>query len=142
MQRFAEEMLRKPTPAEEALAQILTRAGGGRLRRKFVRQWAFGGRWILDFYFPDERIGIEVDGVSHHSAERRRRDAQKARAREKRGIVLVRMTNAQVLFGSQKMLLDKLRAPWRGQVRNSKVSVSPRRRPRSYTAPAAAASHR
>lgn len=111
--RFAVRMRQEPTPAEEALAQILKEVGGGRLRAKFVRQSVLGGRWILDFYFPDERIAIEVDGQWHHFADGRRRDLEKQRACEKRGIVLLRLSNREVLRGSRAFLLDRLRRVFR-----------------------------
>lgn len=111
-QRYAERMRRGPTRAERALERMLNDVDGGRLRGSFVRQWAFGGEWILDFYFRDRRVGIEVDGRSHLRAERKRRDALKERACERRGIVLVRVTNEAVLSGSRIAVLRKLREGW------------------------------
>jgi very-short-patch-repair endonuclease len=54
-----------PTPAERELERILNSLNGGVLRGRFFREWAFADKWILDFFFHEVRLGIEVDGSVH-----------------------------------------------------------------------------
>src|SRR5687767_9899490 len=93
---YAGQMLRHPTRAELALHRLLSELGNGRLRGTYIRQWPFLGRWILDFYFPALRLGIEVDGLSHRRPEQRRRDELKERACARIGVTLIRLTNREV----------------------------------------------
>ena len=104
-QRFAERNRRAPTPAEKELAQILRENFRG---VEWIPQWAFDGKWILDFYFRTASVGIEVDGRYHEAPNQMKRDDAKARACAARGIVLIRVTNAEV-FGDRVLLLKKIR---------------------------------
>ena len=64
LQTFRTELRHHLTPAEATLWKNLKRsqlAG-----RKFRRQHSIGN-YILDFYCPSERIGIELDGEVHFS---------------------------------------------------------------------------
>ena len=54
-----------PTPAERELENILNALNDGALRGRFFREWTFADRWILDFFFHEIRLGIEVDGSIH-----------------------------------------------------------------------------
>jgi very-short-patch-repair endonuclease len=62
--------------------------------RREVRQ----GTGASDFFFPRERVAVEVDGPHHRAATwRAARDLQKAEQLCARGILTVRLTNAEVL---------------------------------------------
>ncbi len=63
---------------------------------KFRRQHPVE-RFVLDFYCPELRLAIEVDGRQHLEAEGLARDAARADALGKRGIRVVRFTNTEVL---------------------------------------------
>ena len=56
---FRTKLRKKLTPAEAALWNILKKS---KIEgRKFRRQYGVG-KYVLDFYCPSERLGIELDG--------------------------------------------------------------------------------
>ena len=116
---IADERREHPTRAERALAAILTGLNEGALDGRFRREWVCGGRWIVDFYFPEVRLGIEVDGGYHRSTVQRGWDLFKEGGLESAGVTLLRLTNEEV-FGDRERLLGKLRQAWRTALRNSR----------------------
>lgn len=106
-QRRALKRKKSYTPAEKRLEQILSSLGEGALRGKFHREWVFG-RWIVDFFFWENRLGIEVDGPYHRTVRQIRRDALKTSDLERAQITLLRLTNEEI-FGDQEALVGKLR---------------------------------
>jgi very-short-patch-repair endonuclease len=123
LQRIAAERREHPTRAERALAAILAELNEGALDGRFRREWVCSDHWILDFYFPEVRLGIEVDGGYHRSTVQRGRDLLKASELESAGITLLRLTNEEVL-GDRTRLLDKLRHAWRKARRNSRANAA------------------
>jgi very-short-patch-repair endonuclease len=121
LELIATERREHPTRAERALATVLNEVNGGALEGRFRREWVCGGRWIVDFYFPEVRLGIEVDGGYHRSTAQRGRDLLKGSALELVGITLLRLTNEEV-FGDRERLLEKLRHAWREARRNSRAT--------------------
>lgn len=101
-----------PTRAERALEAILTEINGHALEGRFRREWICGGRWIVDFYFPEVRLAIEVDGGYHRSTFQLGWDLFKSAELESAGITLLRLTNQEVL-GDRARLVAKLRRAWR-----------------------------
>ena len=70
---------------------------GRQLRgRKFRRQHSVAG-YVLDFYCPDERLAVELDGSVHDDPARQAYDARRQRALERDGIRVLRFTNETVL---------------------------------------------
>jgi very-short-patch-repair endonuclease len=63
---------------------------------KFRRQHP-SGTYILDFYCSDARLGVEVDGAVHESAERAARDAKRDACFAREGIRTLRISAADVL---------------------------------------------
>jgi very-short-patch-repair endonuclease len=112
LQSAAEARREDPTRAERALEAILNGLGEGALEGRFRREWVCGGRWIVDFYFPEVRLGIEVDGGYHRSASQRSWDLFKASALDAAGVTVLRVTNEEV-FGDRERLLERLREAWR-----------------------------
>jgi len=43
----------------------------------FVRQYPIGMRWVLDFAFVKERVGIEIDGSNHDTKKQTKLDHAK-----------------------------------------------------------------
>jgi very-short-patch-repair endonuclease len=86
----AREGRKHGTAAERAAWQIL------RARRclglRFRRQQPIGP-FIADFYCPELRLVIEVDGAIHHSAEQRYYDAIREHVLAMLGVIVVRMAN-------------------------------------------------
>ncbi len=82
------------TAAEACLWQLLM--GRQLLGRKFRRQHSVGS-YILDFYCPEERLAIELDGASHDDPLRSKYDHKRTEYLTRQGIRVVRIDN-QVLF--------------------------------------------
>lgn len=119
LELIADERREHPTRAERALAAILGGLNEGALDGRFRRECVCGGRWIVDFYFPEVRLGIEVDGGYHRSTVQRGWDLFKEGALESAGVTLLRLTNEEV-FGDRERLLGKLRQAWRAALRNAR----------------------
>ncbi len=115
----AAERRARPTRAERALAAILLGLNGGALDGRFRREWVCGGRWIVDFYFPEVGLGIEVDGGYHRSRMQRSRDLLKAAELEAAGVSLLRLTNEEIFAGRER-LVAKLRRAW-GEARRNRA---------------------
>jgi len=114
----ARERREQPTRAERELAAILSGLNEGALEGRFRREWV-RGEWIVDFYFPEVRLGIEVDGGYHRSTLQHGRDLVKTSGLEDAGVTLLRLTNAEV-FGDRARLVGKLREAWRSAARRAR----------------------
>lgn len=101
-----------PTRAERALEIFLAEVNGHALQGRFEREWVCGGRWIVDFYFPEVRLAVEVDGGYHRSTFQLGWDLFRAAELEAAGLTVVRLTNQEVL-GDRARLRARLRAAWR-----------------------------
>lgn len=119
--RNARTLRKRPTRAEQHLEALLNALNDGVLKDRFFTQWAFADKWILDFFFHENRLGIEVDGSIHDKAEQQIRDRAKDAACREWGITLIRVTNSQV-FGPEEALVQILRDGWRQACRNIKSS--------------------
>jgi very-short-patch-repair endonuclease len=63
---------------------------------KFRRQYGVG-LYIIDFYCPELKLAIEIDGESHFGSEKTRAsDLNRQKYIESFGIKLVRFTNTEV----------------------------------------------
>jgi len=78
---------------------------------KFRRQYAVGG-YIVDFFCPDARLAIELDGGEH--ATRRDYDLRRERDLTARGIRTVRFWNSDVLQNLDGVLQTILAAVCEG----------------------------
>ena len=87
------------TPAEATLWRALKGRGVDGL--KFRRQQGIGP-YILDFYCPDRRLGIELDGASHDC--KHEYDEKRTEYLRRQGIRILRFTNQQVFTSLQKVL--------------------------------------
>ena len=114
----ARERRQRPTRAERELGAILSGLNEGALEGRFRREWV-RGEWIVDFYFPEVRLGIEVDGGYHRSTLQHGRDLVKTSGLEDAGVTLLRLTNAEV-FGDRARLVGKLREAWRSAARRAR----------------------
>ena len=83
---------KNPTPSESLLWEAIR---GGRIEgRKFRRQQPIGP-FIVDFYCPEERLVVEVDGPVHDRQQRE--DAGRQEAIEMLGLHFVRITHDEVI---------------------------------------------
>jgi very-short-patch-repair endonuclease len=62
---------------------------------KFRRQHELGP-YILDFYCPELRIAIELDGGGHGYVSRQLRDRERAKFLDKQGIAVLSFWNRQI----------------------------------------------
>jgi very-short-patch-repair endonuclease len=65
-------------------------------RIKFRRQFSVG-RYILDFYCPECRVGIEADGGQHYEDKGKQRDKLRTRDLNKLGVEILRFSDRQIL---------------------------------------------
>jgi len=63
---------------------------------KFRRQYAIG-RYVVDFYCPETRIVIEVDGDSHFTDEARAYDEARELYLKAHNLRVLRFTNEEVM---------------------------------------------
>jgi len=63
---------------------------------KFRRQFAISN-YIVDFYCPELKFGVEVDGGEHHKAEYLKRDLIRTRQLARHDIEIIRFSNNEVL---------------------------------------------
>ncbi|MCY4584099.1 MAG: DUF559 domain-containing protein [Chloroflexi bacterium] len=119
--QIADRHRKNPTRAEAEFRNILNQLNGGVLRGKFKREHAVSGKWIVDFFFPEIRLAVEIDGSVHLTDEQRKRDKLKDEDCARFDITVLRITNREV-FGNRKALISKLRAGWRQALsRNNRI---------------------
>ena len=63
---------------------------------KFRRQFSVG-RYVLDFYSPEYKLGIEIDGGKHYEDKGKREDDFRTIELAKQGIGISRFSNLDVL---------------------------------------------
>ena len=84
---------KKQTDAESRLWAILRNRNldGIKFRRQFP-----AGNYILDFYAPELKVGIEVDGGQHYIPGNIEYDSSRTEGLEKYGIRILRVSNHYV----------------------------------------------
>ena len=88
------ELRKNMTEAEKALWKELR---GKRLAGlKFFRQYGIGA-YIADFYCPQRKLVIEVDGGQHFSEDGKTHDAQREHYMSSLGIYTLRFSNLDIL---------------------------------------------
>jgi very-short-patch-repair endonuclease len=82
------------TPAEATLWRLLQRS---QLQgRKFRRQHSIGP-YIVDFYCPEERLVVELEGSAHDSERAAARDDVRERFLSNAGLSVLRVENRNIL---------------------------------------------
>ena len=93
LQIAAREMRKEPTQAERMPWGVLR---GSRLGVRFRRQHP-AGHFILDFWCPEAKLAVEVDGDVHDSDDRREKDAHRTALLDQYGYKVIRFRNDEVL---------------------------------------------
>ncbi|NEN24737.1 DUF559 domain-containing protein [Cryomorpha ignava] len=93
LKTFRKNLRNNLTPAEAKLWTLLK--GKGLEGRKFRRQHSFAN-YILDFYCPEERLAIELDGQGHFEATQAEYDRERDLFLEYSGIRVLRFENKWV----------------------------------------------
>lgn len=85
---------RNQTETEKKLWAILRsrKVGGIKFRRQFSID-----NYVLDFYCPEYRLGIEADGGGHYEDRRKRRDKLRTRELSKSGVEILRFSDLDIL---------------------------------------------
>ncbi|MGH6694002.1 endonuclease domain-containing protein [Sphingopyxis sp.] len=91
--KIARGLRREMSLPEVMLWQRLRARPGG---VKFRRQHPLG-RFVADFYAPDARMIVEVDGMAHDLGDRPERDLARDEWLRGQGFVVVRVAAAEVL---------------------------------------------
>jgi len=89
---FRKKLRNKLTPQEVIL---WSRLKNSQLGYKFRRQYSVGN-YILDFYCPKARLGIEIDGSQHFETKAIEYDTIRSQSLSKAGIQILRFTNTEV----------------------------------------------
>jgi len=76
---------------------------------KFRRQHQFGP-YVLDFFCPEARVAVELDGGQHFESAAVERDAERDAYLASRGVRVLRFTNREVRFERDAVLAAILSA--------------------------------
>jgi very-short-patch-repair endonuclease len=114
-ERYKRSALRNNMPPAEKL--LWRRLRGKQLEGcKFRRQYSIGA-FVVDFYVPELKLAIEVDGDSHAGEAAQVYDAERQAFLESKGTRVIRFTNQQV-YGELEgvveailQLVKELRSP-------------------------------
>lgn len=74
---------------------------------KFRRQFSVG-KYVLDFFSPDLKLAIEVDGATHVTNEQLKNDMNRQASLENAGIVFLRFSNIEV-YETLDYVIDEIR---------------------------------
>ena len=96
------------TEAESAFWNIAKSNGLGQTCR---RQYIIG-QYIVDFFFRQSMLIVEIDGGYHSTEEQQREDAIRQDWLEHMGYRLLRFTNEEVLFDTDKVI-EKIKLNFR-----------------------------
>jgi very-short-patch-repair endonuclease len=89
------KMLRSTMPEAEVI--LWSKLKGKSLNGyKFRRQYSIE-KFVVDFYCPELKLAIEVDGDSHYREGAEQRDREREAVIESYGISFLRFTNRQVV---------------------------------------------
>jgi very-short-patch-repair endonuclease len=105
------------TPAEAVFWRIVKNSNLD--GRKFRRQHSVG-RYVLDFYCPSEKLGIELDGEGHYYALQHILDMERDRFVRHFGIKVLRFENRAV-FEETVWMIDQIRAAFGWKSRRPEV---------------------
>jgi very-short-patch-repair endonuclease len=118
---FRKALRNEPTFAERALWNGLRGNGIG---AKFRRQESIGN-YVVDFYCPEVRLAVEVDGASH--SEREEYDARRDQHLAEVKVTTLRFSDAEVLYSSEKVLTSIRETVERMRVEGKAVRSTPQR---------------
>ena len=100
----ARELRRNPTEVEEIAWQFLRRPQSRGV--KFRRQHALGP-YVVDFYCPQRRLVVELDGGVHGQQAQVRRDARRDAHLRKMGYRVLRFSNG-IIERAPEAFADKV----------------------------------
>ena len=98
---FRKELRKSATAAEAVLWKHLQRRQ--LLGKKFRRQHSIG-RYIVDFYCPESRVIVELDGAGHYSITMENYEVERTKYLEGLGLKIVRFENKDLLENLEEVL--------------------------------------
>ncbi|MBP5213762.1 MAG: DUF559 domain-containing protein, partial [Bacteroidales bacterium] len=88
------------TETENAFWQIAKGCGlGEKCRRQYII-----GKYIVDFFFRESKLVVEIDGEYHFSKGQQYEDAIRQKWLEDLGYKVLRLTNEQILFDTENSI--------------------------------------
>lgn len=90
-----------PTDAEKYLWYELRESQLN--NKKFRRQHSIG-KYVVDFYCPEEKLVIELDGEQHYEADQKKYDQRRTEYLEGLNLRVIRFRNTDVLFDRDKVV--------------------------------------
>ena len=88
------------TEAESAFWQI---AKGNGLGQKCRRQYIIG-EYIVDFFFRQSMVIVELDGAYHAAEEQQEKDKERQDWLEQKGYKILRFSNEQILYDTDNTI--------------------------------------
>ncbi|MCM8569491.1 endonuclease domain-containing protein [Gramella jeungdoensis] len=109
LEPYRKKLRKSPTPAEAFLWKCLQnrRLGG----RKFRRQHSIEN-YIADFYCPEERLVVELDGQGHYNELAHESDSNRTQDLNNLGIRVVRFEN-KLVFENLEQVLQEIKDNFR-----------------------------
>ncbi|OGP75883.1 MAG: DNA-cytosine methyltransferase [Deltaproteobacteria bacterium RBG_16_49_23] len=103
LKQHRRELRRNQTEAEKALwAHLRNKQFHG---MKFFRQYSIG-HYILDFYCPTMKLGVELDGGQHNQFENHEYDKSRSEYLMAHGIEVRRFWDHEVLINMEGVLFE------------------------------------
>ena len=96
-----QELRNNPTKAEILLWERLRK--NQILGAKFRRQFSIDS-YVVDFYCAEFKLAVEVDGITHQTAEEIESDLIRQKSLENVGLSFLRFTNADVFSNIDKVV--------------------------------------
>lgn len=96
--RFESKQLRKHLRQTMSKAEVIlwSQLKGRQLGYKFRRQYGVGP-YVVDFYCPQMRLAVEIDGGQHYEDRQATNDRQRQEYIERLGIRVIRFSDREVL---------------------------------------------
>jgi very-short-patch-repair endonuclease len=96
----AKENRDNPTEAESVFWSLAKSSGlGQKCRRQYII-----GQYIVDFFFRESLLIVELDGEYHFTKEQQNEDIIRQQWLAQKGYTILRFTNQQVLFDTDKTI--------------------------------------
>jgi len=105
LKQFRKNLRNNLTPAEAKLWKVIQRS---QLEgRKFRRQHSIGN-FIVDFYCPQEKLAIELDGQGHFTVSGSESDCKRDQYLKNLNITVLRFENKKV-FENIELVLEEIK---------------------------------
>jgi very-short-patch-repair endonuclease len=119
LKTFRTRLRKHLSPAEAAFWKVVQ---GSKLEgRKFRRQQSIG-KYVLDFYCPEEKLAVELDGQVHFNERAAIHDRERRLFIEFFGIKVIRFENRSV-FENLDWVLNRIRSNFGWRTRDNQPAL-------------------